>query len=803
MIKQTIKFAFRSFRKTAFMNALNVVSLTLGLSVFFLIALFLYQETSYEKDFRNRDNIYQVSTHFYNMGNLAWTSRNLEHVMNELPGIQRFTQFNHLGQGKVKLEDVEFDGLKVLLADSSFFEVFDFKFIAGNRSEVLDHAGMAVLNEEFALRLFGTLDVLGKTIYSNDKPYFISGVTEAPHFKTQLSFDVALTKTYSNALNATEWSSIGSYTYLLANPNSSQTNINAQLEILGKKYIYGELAKINSEISSFEKWKDESTYLGLFAEKLTDLRSKSETKNLLTPKLNVSQFNVLIIVGFAALLISTINFINLSTAKASVRAAEVGVKRVLGSSRRLLISQFMIEAFIQVFISALLALAIVETVINYSPNFMSGLVGYSVLHSAEWIVGLFLFIVLLSSVSGLYPAICLSSQRGVHWLRPRAMKSAFGVLNAAQFRKVATVVQFVLSIVLISGIITMFSQLDYLNKRDLGYGSSNVFILDNTYLLKEANEAFKNELARLSAVESVAYADHFPNQSDIVVLEFTIKDEEGREYPFINYRVDPSFFDVMKMDFALGGSFGKPSAMKEGSSSEKALFPVVLNETAVKAMGLEDPIGKVIDDSRQIVGVVRDFVFSDLRQGISPVMIAQRNSRPYYKMAVRMLPGSFDINPIEEVWSNFSDQKLKWYEFSANYNSLLAEENKTFNAVLTFSIFAVIISCIGLLGLAVFTIDQRIKEFGIRKVLGASITDIARLFSLDFVKLILVAFTLAVPVAIYGLNIWLNDFPDRIALSPLVFILTAAITLLIVLATIFLQSLKAGRLNPVETLRNE
>lgn len=802
MIRQTIKFAIRSFRKTAFMNWLNITSLTLGLTVFFLISLFLYQESSYEKDFSRRHDIYQVGTHFYNMGDLAWTSTNLEHVMGELSSVEKFTQFNLSSQAKFISEGIEFDELKVISADSSFFEIFDFTFIAGNPSEALDHAGMVVLNEDFALRVFGTLDVVGKTIYTgNKRPFLITGIARTPHYKTQLNFDAVLTKTYSKSLDVNKWSSIGSYTYVRVNPQVTKKGINEQLELLGEKYIYSEFTELNPEISSFDEWKKESSYLGLYAEPLMDLRGRSNTKNLIMPQLNVSQFNVLIIVGIAALLISVINFVNISTAKASVRTAEVGVKRVLGSSRRLLISQFMIEAFFQVALSSVLALALVETIINYSPEFMKGLVGYSVLHSNEWVLGLIAFVAVLSLISGMYPAIYLSSGRSLNWLKSGNAKNGSGALNAALFRKVATVVQFMLSIVLISGLITMFQQLDYLNERDLGYESVNVFILDNTYLLKESNEAFKTELERLSAVQSVTYADHFPNQSDVVVLDYMVKDQEGKEYPFINYRADMAFFEVMQMSFVEGKTFQPRSKSQE--SEEKILYPIVVNETAVRSMGIKDPIGKVIDENRQIVGVVNDFVFSDLRQGISPVMIGPRDSRPYYKMAVRMAPGNFDISTIEKVWSQFSDQKLKWYEFSSNYENLMSEENKTFSAVLTFSIFTVLISCLGLFGLAVFTVDQRIKEFGIRKVLGASIMDIARLFSWDFLKLILIAFILALPVAIYGLNTWLNDFADKIKLSPLVFLVTSVLTLAVVLLTILFQMLKAGRLNPVETLRNE
>ncbi len=804
MLKKTLVFALKSFRKTPFLNAINILSLTLGLSVFFLISLFLYQEKTYERDFSKRDNIHLIATQFYNMGDLAWTTTNLQQVLNEVPAIEEFTQFDVRGSNKIRTENAEFEGQRVLLVDSLFFKVFDFDLIAGSPSKSLNASGKVVINESTAMTMFGTLDVIGKIIYrgNDDKPLVIDGISRAPHFKTQLNFDLVVAKEYTKGIDDRLWGSIGSHTYAVINPNSTKEAVDEQLQLLVEKYIYPVVSKDIPDIGPFEEWKNESSYLGLTAEPLLSLRSGSEIKNLITPQLNVSQFNTLAIVGIAALLISILNFVNISTSKASVRTREVAVKRILGSSRNQLVLQFIVESFIQVALASLLALGIVETLVNLSPGFMSGMVEYSVIHSSEWMIGLVVFVIGLTLFSGIYPAVYLSSGRILGLLKGTSEKS-FSILNGAMFRKIATVVQFMLSIALIAGVITMFQQLNHLRDRDLGYESGNVFVIDNTFRLKESNETFREELIRQPFVQIATYADHFPNQQDIVVLDYMIKDENEVEHPFIRYRTDPDFFDAMQMEFVQGGPFKKFKRPEGDVDPSTFRYEVVINETAARALGLEEPIGKVINDNLRIVGVVNDFVFSELRDGISPVIISQRDRRPYYKLAVRMAPGNFDIQKIQEVWDQFNQEKMAWYELSSNYNSLVAEENKTFNAVLTFSILTIIISCLGLFGLAVFTIDQRIKEFGIRKVLGASILDVMKLFSWDFIKLILIAFVIASPIAIYGLNGWLNEFADRVALSPVVFILTAVITVFVVLVTIGVQSFKAGQLNPVDTLRDE
>lgn len=805
MLKKTFTFAIRSFRKSAFINVLNVLGLTLGLSVFFLISLFLYQEKSFEKDFTQRHRIYQLSTDFYNLGNLAWTTKNLQHVLHQVPGIERFTQFDNRSKAKVFVGDDQFENLRVLLSDSSFFKVFDFELISGNPLTVLDKPNTVVIKESVALRIFGTTDVMGETIYMDkETPLIIQGVSRAPHYKTQLDFDLVVTSNYTKAIDNNMWGSIGSFTYLLVNEKTRPEDLNRQLESISEQYIYPVFVANNENMVPFEDWKNEDSYLGVFAEPLMSLRKESETKNLLMPKLNVIQFNTLLLVGLAALIISIINFVNISTAKASVRISEVAVKRILGSPRKWLISQFMLEAFLLIMVSTLMALAFVETIVQLSPQFLTGLIGYSVTHSTEWLMGLVVFIVLLTALSGIYPALYLSSGRSLGFLRSGASKGSFSAFNSVFIRKGATVVQLILTFALIAAVLVMFQQLDHLRDRDIGYDSGNVFIVDNTYKLGNSNEAFRQELMRQPVVETASFADHFPNQQGVVGLAMTTKADNGNEASITSFRVDPTFFDLMGMEFVLGEPFTKGFDEEESNNTQGLrYYPVVINETAVKAFGLEDPIGSIIDDNRKVVGVVNDFVFSELRQSVTPVMIGQRTNRPYFKLAVKMTPGNFDIKEIEEVWSRFSNEKMAWYNFSSNYERLMVVEDNAFKTVLTFSIFAILISCLGLLGLASFTIDQRIKEFGIRKVLGASISDITRLFSWSFLKLILMALLVAVPVSVYGLNLWLDDFADRVSLSPVVLIIAAIVTVFIVLSTIAVQSLKAGRLNPVDTLRNE
>lgn len=817
MMRHSFKFALRSFKKTERLHGLNVIGLTLGLCVFFLVSLFIYQEKSYERDFKYRDRIFQVS-HTMIGYNMAMGSPNLPYVLHEIPEVSEFTSFKRTPKANISWRN-ELKTAAVMTVDSAFFKVFDFELLYGNRETVLDASGSAVISKEKAIDFFGTTDVMGRLLniqkYKGDSiyqvPVIIRGVSETPRFKTQLSFDllVAEQRNVNADLPLDGWQNSSVYNYVVAAPGTTATELDQRLLELSHKYVYPKT--IPSSGLTLAEWQQQPLYCGFYSESLSGLRLDSETEYNMMPPLNKAQLETLFVIALAALFISVFNFINISTARASLRLKEVGVKRIMGASKKSLIFQFMLESFMIILLSAVISLAVVEGIVTLKPASIGLVVEYSVLHSQEWMAGLGAFILLLTLFAGIYPAAYLSSGKLAVILKNGVSRSSFSLLNASALRKGSTVFQFICSIGLITAVITMFLQIDHLTTRDIGYEGNNVIVIDNSHLLKQSKSTFKSELSRLSSVDAAAYSSRLPGASSLERAKL-LKINDSTEVNFSMFTVDNTFFETMSMEFIGGGAFDQLPAIAEVEEGQaeginSQYFPMVINEVAARLMGYDNAVGQIFREKGLIVGVVNDFVFSDLRQQVGPVMLMPktRTSRLtyHYPLVIKVNSGLEALDEIQELWSQFSQEELKYHLLEANYTNMLRVEKEGFRAVLIFSVVAILISCLGLLGLAMFTIDQRIHEFGIRKVLGASVTDIIRLFGMGFAKLLLIAFLLALPLSVISMQNWLSAYADRIKLDAGIFILTAVITGLIVAATIFFQSIKAGRLNPVETLRNE
>ncbi len=796
------------------MNYLNVIGLTFGLSIFFLTSLFIYQESTYEHDFTGHERIYQIGTSFYNRGLRAITSVNVPIMTSEMPEVKYTTVFTHSSNQEVHFEDETYTKQTVISADSLFFKVFDFDLIVGDRQTVLNEPNSVVISEQMANNIFGTTDLVGKTIrVGKNRECIIKGVSKSPKYKTQLKFDLLVSQVRRTNPGKGFWGSIGSYVYVKVHPNVTVDQINGQLDRLNAKYIYPLFIPDGS--MSFSDWRSNEAYLGYFAESLASLRYESETETGLMPKANLNQTNTLLIVGIAALLISVINFVNISTARASNRMKEVAIKRIMGSSRFLLVGQFMIEAFLTIGLASVLALAITELMVKIKPTLFGDFVEFSVLHSGQTMRAIVLLVVSITLLSGLYPAVYLSSGKIITILRSGSSKYSFSVFNAALLRKFATVVQFVFSIGLIGAVITMFMQIDFLRTRDIGYHSDNVIVIPNSFSLRNEKAAFKNELERISGIEQVSFISLVPSGLTKWDAPIELKDDNDRPFYHYNISADKSLLEAMDLTLLQGENFeespyqitqrnydesvGESKAIDTGSPK-----PILVNEAAVKALLIkDDPIGKRLQHY-VIIGVVKDFVYTDLHGEIEPLVIEQKREPGIIDpILIKVTDKAAVIDQIETLWAGMAGNPLDYYMLNDNYERLVKTEDASFNTVFAFSIFAVLVSCIGLFGLAAFTVDQRIKEFGIRKVLGASITDIVKLFSGDFMKLIFIAFVISMPLTIYFLDAWLNNFSARIGIGYQVVLFTGILAITIAVTTVLLQSLKAGRLNPVDTLRNE
>ncbi len=780
-----------------------MLGLTLGLSVFFLVSLYVYQENSYENDFKYKDRIYQLSTHYGGM-DLAGSWKNTIHVLDEIPQIETFTSFSYPATVRLTVDNEEYEGLRQIEVDSNFFDVFDYDLLVGDSKTALNEPNSIIVSEKTALNLFNTTDVVGKLATTNKGVTgIIKGVSKATQYKTQLEFDFLVSRA-RHVLNSQDWRNTPStFTYIVVAKETELDELSWKLDELNIKYVFSSASMGNPPEITIEEYRSNNQRSGVFAESIQDLRTVSESRLNLMPKMNSTQLDTLVIVGLASLLISIINFINLSTAKASVRMKEVGVKRILGSSRPLLISQFLIECFLIVFLSSLIALGLVELVVKLNPPFLGLNIEYSVLHSVEWTAWLVGFLFSLTLISGLYPALYLSSGSAISILKPGSSKSSFSVLNAASIRKGSIIVQYVGAVGLITAVIVMFLQVSHLRERDRGY-TSDVAMVINTYSLKADKEALKNELLSYPEISAVTYVTQLPGKFvPSLSPPIKVKSSDNTEHQVQRFFVDEDFLEATGVRVIEGDGFKLDHAGQSVTGSG-GYSPVLINEAAAKLFNEGENIGRVINTKYQVVGVVKDFSLDELRQSADPMIISKMTKAPQLsEIVVKTSSGKMEIETVQKAWAKFSNKNPYVTLLSDKYYEKLKEEGQGFYAVLVFSILAILISCLGLLGLAIFTVDQRFHEFGVRKVLGASVADIIALFSKDFAKLIAIAFVIAIPVSVYSMQNWLNNFADRIDLSVGVFIITAIVVFFIVAATILFQSLKAGRLNPVDTLRNE
>ncbi|OEK04185.1 FtsX-like permease family protein [Roseivirga misakiensis] len=818
MLRQTVKFAIRNFKKSKLIHSLNVLGLTLGLSVFFLASLYIYQENSYERDFSDRNRIYQISSVIPGIGDFAYSTPNLASISNEIPDLEGLTVFTPPTKFTWNTETDESFELTSISADENFLSIFDFSVRLGNKEQPISAPNHAAIFESAALRVFGTTDVIGRRLDSQKESVQIVSLLADPQYKTQLKSDLIKFENPLNDYQEANWN--GNYKFVFAKTKASVglAQLNETLERISFDRIKPIVLESAPSDFSLADWKNSPRYKGFKAEGIDDLRKSSNTQMSIMPKTNAKQSNAMIIVGLAALLISVINFVNLSTAKASVRHKEVGVKRILGSRKWLLILQFLFESFMLIGLSAVLALAAVEFYLNVDGSFSFNLVDYSVLQSSEWIISVVIFILLLSLIGGVYPALYLSSGSLINLTKKQSHSSGFSMANAQGFRKGATVVQFVCSIGLIFSIVVIFSQVNFLKNRDLGYSDEGIVSIRNLSLFQNLRDntstlnTFINEVERVPSVKSIGFSSRTPIDG-VQYFPVPMKNAEGEEIKVTYMTADHNFFDLMRLEFLLGKPYESKSNTQENVNAKGVYIPAVINEMTVKTLGLDNPIGEIIDEpvrgiKYEVVGVVKDFFFESLREAIDPIIISRTGPNVQGELLIKTDDINETIAAIEplfqkHIWTAYAGSPMVWNDLAWRYESLLSEETSAYKLLVAFSVIAVIISCIGLLGLSLFMIDQRIHEFGVRKVLGASVGNIMALFSYDVFKLILLSIFVALPLGSLIMREWLNDFDARINLSFFTFGTTTLLTLLIVFITISFQSWKAGRLNPVETLRNE
>lgn len=807
MFKNYFKTTFRFLLKNKTFSFINIIGLAVGTLCCLYILLYVKEQYSYDKHEKNAENIYRITTSLASKGdkhNMATASPPVAPAMkNEFPEVQQFTRLVtgiEAKQHLIRYREKSFYEKNAVFADSTFFDVFTYHFTVGNTVKALTEPYSVVLLKPVADKLFGDEDPVGKVIEIDNSygkhNFTVTGVADESLGKSHIRASLFITMNSGGlgdyVRQSTAWAGnnfVNSYVKLI--PGANAAALEKKLPAFVNKYGQQQLKELGMEKQ-------------LHLQPISSIHTTTAYEVEMSKTVSPSFLNILLLIALLIQVIACINFMNLSTARASQRAKEVGVRKVIGAKRKDLIKQFMSESFSLSLLGVLIALPLLLLALPYLNQITQADIHVSFLFDyTTWLL-LTGIVIITGLVAGSYPAFYLSAFEAI-----KVIKGNFSNhISAAGIRRSLVVFQFVLSIVLIAGIIIIYNQLNYIQHKDLGFDKNQKLIFsfytDDT---KSKMQSFANDLSRLAEVKAVSKSNNFLSQ-------FVFNDHGV----YLAGGNMPNATDVQNI--TTDENFAKANGIKLISGRDFRLYDsgkVLVNETLVKRLGLQpetapgtklytqyapDPVSFV-----EIAGVMKDFNYNSLHNEVIPFMLVYRADEGYFSnliVAVDSKNYKDLLGKIETIWHNDLPAVPFEYSFLDDEVQKQYETEITLSHIInSFTLIAILISCLGLFGLAAFSAEQRKKEIGVRKVLGASVSGIVQLLSKDFIKLVIVSFIIATPVAWWAMSKWLEAFAYRINISWWMFALAGFIAALIALLTVSFQAIKAAIANPVKSLRTE
>jgi putative ABC transport system permease protein len=807
MLKNFLRVAFRNLKKYKAFSFINIIGLAVGTACCILIFLYVTDELSYDKFNVNSDRIYRVylqaRIHNSDLNTATAPAPMGAAMLDNIPEVESYTRVRNFGFPVMRYKNKAFSEERFYWADSTFFDVFTVHFLEGNPKTALTKPNTVVITEATANKYFGNEDPMGKILNADHRrDYIVTGVVKAFPHNSHFHFDfLGSLSTYEDS-RSPFWLSNNYYTYILLHKSADPEKVLSEMKKMAKSYVGIQLQKtVGVSLAQFES---AGNRYGYSMQPLTAIHLHSHLDYELQPNSDISYIYIFSAIAIAILLIATINFMNLSTARSERRSKEVGIRKTLGSNRKQLIWQFITESIMLSLLSVFIAIVIVEALMPLFNDISGKQVSLSLLENAYTIPLLFLFAVLVGIIAGSYPAFYLSSFDPVKILKSDNRKGS----RKSILRSVLVITQFAVSIILIIGTFVIQDQLNYIQNKDLGFNKEQVVIINKTDDIGSQMDAFKSLLSNYPKVISVSNSTDIPgNQNgDSAYKMQGTSVNETLDLRQIN--CDFNFVKTYEIKMAAGRFFSKDHPADS--------MAVVINEATVRKFGITDPVGKNLyeygrtpDQSiiHPIIGVVKDFNYESLHQQVRPLVMRLFNSGGFGKfVSVRIAAGDYQktISYLEAIWKKFADDEAFEYNFfDQEWAHLYFAEQRTSKLSMVFSVLAIFIACLGLLGLVAYVTEQRTKEIGIRKVLGASVPEIFILLSKEFTKWVLIANIIAWPLAYYIMHNWLNNFAYRVSIAPLVFIYSGLIALAISIATVSTHAIKAAKSNPVKSLRYE
>jgi len=810
MFKNYIKTAYRSLYKNKGFTAINILGLALGLATCLLIVFYVVDELSYDRYNTKANRIYRVNE------DLKLGENNVQYAVAmpplaktlkaEYPYVEDATRIKAAGTTHVKKGNGNIVENKVGFVDASIFNVFTLPMISGDPKTALLEPNTVVLTESTAKKYFNTTNAVGKTIVFNDKENFkVTGVINDLPKQSHFNFDFFVSLESFPDSRSNEWLRSDYNTYVLLKDAKDHSKLAASFPALLQKFSGAQMqSELGMSIAQFEKG---GSHFRMNLTALTDIHLTSNRSGELGPNSTTQYVYIFSAIAIFILLTACVNFMNLSTARSSNRAKEVGVRKVMGSSRKHLIFQFLAESILITFVATIIAIIAAAILLPFF-NQLSGKEIVLTLNSLKWLVPSLLAIVLvIGSLAGSYPAFFLSAFQPIDVLKGK-LSAGF---KGGGLRSFLVVFQFFVSILLIIGTLVIYNQLNFIQTKNLGYNRNQVLVVKNSGELNQQAKVFKQELAELPGVKAATMTGFLPTngwRNTRIYFKDATYDQKKSLFPQ-SWEVDADYIPTMDMKIAAGRNFSKE--MQTDSSA------VIINEAAAKFLGFADPVGKTIYQSLggdrkggpnvkecHIVGVVKDFHFNSLREKIEPIVLTYGQNAGALAIRVSAANITALMAQIKDKWNSLSpgvqiDYSFMDQDFDASYRS----EQRIGQIFVIFTSLAIIIACLGLFGLAAYAAEQRTKEIGIRKVLGANVTVIVSMLSKDFIKLVCIAIITASPIAWYAMNKWLQDFAYRVTIHWWVIASAAVGALVIAFVTISFQSVKAALANPVNSLRSE
>ncbi len=804
MLKNYLKITTRNLTKNKLFSIVNILGLTIGITCFILIGLFVLDELTYDSFNTKSGRIFRLNS-YYKVGdnrfNLANSPMPLANALKlECPEIEKTARVLPGNNIYVKKDNEYIKEESFFYADSSLFDIFTIEFLRGNPKTALTQPNSVVITTITAEKYFSSENPIGKRItLSNGMEFLITGVVKPVPKNSHFEFDFIASLNSLPESSKTNWFGQFVHTYVLTNKGVTAKELNKKIYSVAEKHL-GPIIKSAFGVSYKEFLNNGNDFSFAFVP-LRDIHLYSKVFNELKEAGDINTVYLFSAIAIFILIIASINFINLATARSTKRANEIGVRKVLGSNKTQLIKQFLSESVLLCFIAVIISVMFVELVLPYFNNLTGKELSLNLSGNVFVIPGLIFLTLALGIAAGLYPSLLLASFKPVLVLKSKA------IINSKKggLRKSLVIFQFATSVVLFVGTFVIYNQMQYIKNKNLGFNKDQVLVIKNINDLGTKQFTFADAIKENVNVIDASLSLGLPDYN--LTANIYKKKGESNPYTLVTLPVDYNYLSTYKLKMKEGRYFSK--------NISTDTLSIILNEAAVKKLDFKNPINSELLTSLgnennvsplKIIGIVKDFHIQTLKDEIRPAALILLNTPEANFLSVKISSNSIQktIKYLSNKWKEFGQIKPMEYSFfDDNFNELYQSEIQSEKVFTIFAILAVIIACLGLFGLTAFTAEQRKKEIGIRKVLGATITNIVAMLSKEFLLLIVVANVIAWPVSYYLMHKWLEDFAYKTEIGIGVFLISGLAVLVIALITISFQAINAAVSNPVNSLRHE